>query len=282
MKNYILIIKDHLKTPHFIIKNIMWRLRKSICREKIIFVLGTPRSGTTLLQYLLASHSKLYTIQSETAVFSYQNLWSPNRNLFDFDNTTKQQILNDSNDSVDFFSKSVIHLNSMNPGKTFVEKTPQHIIRLSFLIKHFPNSKFIHLVRDGRDCYCSAKKHPFIPQSRSLKTFTKFYNKCLEQAIKNDYNNNLYHIRYEDLVDNPNLIINELMSFLDLKIEDNQISNTFRYKDKRATLEHFKKLNNPINNSSVGKWKKELKESENEIFIKYSKTSLEYFNYPIH
>ena len=154
MKNFLLIIKSHLKTPQYFLKNISWRINSSVTQKKLIFVLGCPRSGTTLLQKVLESHKSMYSIQSETAIFSYQNFWDKNRMLFDLDKEIRDSLLKKSKDNVDFFENCVSYLDNINKGKIFIEKTPQHIIKLDFLLNHFPNAKFVHIVRDGRDCYC--------------------------------------------------------------------------------------------------------------------------------
>lgn len=279
MKNFFLIIKSHLKTPQYLFKNISWRINSSVSSKKLIFVLGTPRSGTTLLQKVLESHQSLFSIQSQTAIFSYQNFWCKNRIMFDLDKGIRDSLLTKSKDNVDFFENCVNYLEKDNSDKIFIEKTPQHISRLDFLLKHFPNAKFIHIVRNGRDCYCSATKHPFIPQSKSLKSFAKYYNKCLLQGIRNFNNPNVFTLHYEDLVNEPHKYVRNLMSFLKLTLEHAQIDASFRSKDKRAKLEQFKKLNEPINSTSVNRWKRELTERENLKFIKYAKFGLDYFNY---
>lgn len=279
MKNILLILLAHLKTPRYWFKNIIWRFPKTVSNIDVIFVLGTPRSGTTLLQKILESHSKLFSIQGETAIFSYQNFWDKRRKHFDLDDLTKMKLLDNSKDNVDFFENGINILMKKNPGKIFIEKTPQHIKYLDFLIKHFPNAKFIHIVRDGRDCYCSARKHPWIPQSRNITTFSKYYNKCLSQGIKYISYSNVYTIKYENLVKDPKPVLNKLMSFCNLNLEEEQLDSGFRKKDNRAQLEQFKKLNEGINDSSVGRWKEELNNKEINQFNKYSKIVLEYFQY---
>lgn len=279
MKNTYLILKSHLITPRYWIKNVLWRFPQTISKKEVIFVLGTPRSGTTLLQKILESHSKLFSIQAETAIFSFKNFWSKNRKHFDFDELTKNKLLSESKDNIDFFENSVSILMDRNPGKIFIEKTPQHIRYLSFLIKHFPNAKFVHIVRDGRDCYCSAIKHPWIPQSRSIELFSKYYSSCVKRGIKSIGHPNVHTLKYEDLVQDPLAIVKDLMTFLSLEVEEEQLNSSFRSKDKRAQLEQFKKLNEGINNSSVGRWKNELNKKQIQEFEKYSKDVLRYFGY---
>ena len=281
MKNIYYILLGHLKTPQYIFKNIWWRINSSISKEKLIFVIGTPRSGTTLLQKILESHNSLYSIHSETAIFSFRNFFNPKRNLFLLEDTVKNSILKVSKDNIDFFSRCVNYLNQHNKGKVFVEKTPQHIIHLSFLIKHFPNAQFVHILRDGRDSYCSALKHGNIPQSSSIKRFSKYYNKCLNQGIINYDYKRLYTIKYELLAQNPKLEIEKLMSFLNLEFENQQLDYRLRSEDKRAKREVFKKLNEPINTASIGKWKKQLTKDEKTSFNRYAQKALEFFGYSL-
>jgi len=259
----------------------MWRFPKTISDEKVIFVLGTPRSGTTLLQKILEAHSKLFSIHSETAIFSFQNFWDSKRRLFDMDTKESSMILKKSIDNVDFFQNAVRHLGKSNPGMIFIEKTPQHIKYLDFLIAHFPKAKFVHIVRDGRDCYCSARNHPWIPQSRSLQTFGKFYARCLSQGINAYDHPNVFTIKYEDLVADPKIELSKLMSGLELTLEDAQLDASLRSKDNRANLEQFKKLNGQIDSSSVERWRNELSSKEIEEFNSYAGDQLAFYGYSV-
>lgn len=279
MRKILFILISYIKTPQYWIKNIIWRFPKTICNKEIIFVIGTPRSGTTLLQKILEANSKLFSIQGETGLFSLQNFFDPNRKHFDLNKEIKNNFLKVSKDSVDFFDNCVGLLMREELNKKFVEKTPQHILYLKFLVKHFPKSKFIHIVRDGRDCYCSARKHPWIPQSKNITTFSKYYSKCLDQIILMESNKNVYTIKYEDLVLNSNSEVSKLMNFLNLDFEVSQIDITNISKDKRSKLKQFQKLNQNINSSSVGRWESELNSNEVLKFKKVAGKQLNYFGY---
>jgi hypothetical protein len=163
-----------METPQYWIKNILWRYPKTISNEKVIFVLGTPRSGTTLLQKIMEAHSQTFSIDSETGLFSYRNFFGKKRNPFKLPDEVKQDLLSKSKDIIDYFDNVLNFYKKTNSDKIFIEKTPQHILKLTSLLKYFPNAYFIHIVRDGRDCYCSAKQHPYIPQSSSIIKFSKF------------------------------------------------------------------------------------------------------------
>jgi|LauGreSBDMM110SN_4_FD.fasta_scaffold57114_2 hypothetical protein len=281
MRNLFYILKSHLKTPQYILKNIVWRFPKTISQLEVVFIMGTPRSGTTLLQKTVEAHTSLFSIEGETAIFSFQNFWEANRFHFRLEKEKRDYYLNQARDNVDFFSKCVNYLSSLNSNKIFVEKTPQHIKHLGFLIKHFPKAKFVHIVRDGRDCFCSARLHPFIPQSKSIITFSKYYDYCLKQGIEFYDHEQVYTLKYEDFVADPKQHLKKLMNFMNLKLEDQQLMVSSRSSDKRAKLNQFNKLNEPISNVSVERWRNELSKNELKRFNTYSKKVLCFFGYPL-
>jgi hypothetical protein len=282
MRKLLYIIKSYLKSPpHYWIKNILWRFPRTISDVECIFVVGTPRSGTTLLQRILDTHSELFSLHSETAIFSFQNYFDPYKLHFDLSQNESNTLLRKSRDNIDFFSNGVKLLMHKNDNKIFVEKTPQHVIYLGLLLKHFPKAKFIHIVRDGRDCYCSALNHPWIPQANSIIRFAKYYRKCLNAGIKNSVSERVYTIKYEKLVQNPTEEIPFLMKFLKLKFESNQMDVNQLSNDRRASYKHFNKLYSPINSTSINRWHKELSKKEIDAFNKIAKEQLTYFNYKL-
>lgn len=272
------LINSYLKYFHLIPKNIYWRLNNKESDLKCVFILGTPRSGTTLLQKIIEAHSDFFSIQSESAIFSFQNIFDKKRKHFNLSDRDLKDLIKISSSQVEFFKNAVVHLKNNN-NKTFVEKTPQHINRMKSLMRYFPNSKFVVIVRDGRDCYCSAKKHPYIPQSSSVSRFAKYYAKCINSAIKNYNKLNCYTIYYEKLVTNPIEELKKLMIFLESNFEESQIDSTAFKKDKRAKQIEFRKLNEPISTQSIKKYKHEMSPSEIITFNKITSKQLEFHGY---
>ena len=183
--------------------------------------MGCPRSGTTLLQRILAVHSKLYSIDGEVDFFNCQEIFSNNH--FSFKKSESNALYKESKDIVSFFENAVSYMDRKNPNKTFVEKTPINIKRIRFLLKYFPNAQFINIYRDGRDCYSSALRHPYIQAKKSVAKFAKLWRKCIQKAHDVRLAPNFHQIKYENLVNNPQAEITRLMQCLDLKIEKSQL-----------------------------------------------------------
>jgi len=248
---------------------------------KVVFVMGSPRSGTTLLQKVIESHDNFFSIQGETGIFSYQNIFDTNRRHFGLDSNQQTELLNASKDIVDFFDKSVKLISINNEGKTFVEKTPQHVIYLAKLVKYFPNARFVNIVRDGRDCFCSAKHHKNIPQRRSVDTFANYWKKCVLPPLLLKTNENIFTVRYEDFAGNPSDELSRLMLFLNDEIMQKQLDPNVYGNDRRASNKNYKKLNESINTSSVSRWKQELNDREKAAFIDIAGDELSAYGYEV-
>ena len=273
------VLLSHAKTPHLIFRNIAWRLPKTVSDKRIVFVVGAPRSGTTLLQTVLAAHSKLFSIERETSIFSARNYFS--RNHLTLSQADNKALFKNSCDIIDFFTKGVSKLEEQMGGGVFVEKTPQHVKHISFLIKHFPNARFIHIVRDGRDCYCSSLVHPYIPQRSSVERFAAYWKKCLF-TVKNLMSHpQVFTLTYENFTGNPNKYLEKLMQFLDLEAESTQLNSSVTSRDNRSQSQQFKRLKEPISNNTAGRWKKELSAEEVLKFENIAGEELAHYGYPV-
>jgi hypothetical protein len=267
--------------PRDWIPNIAWRFPQSTSDLAVIFVVGAPRSGTTLLQNILACHSALCSIEKETGIFSFQNLFSPTADPFGLGQRQTRELQTKSRDIVNYFEKGVKVLVEKSGGnKIFVEKTPQHVNYLSFILKYFPEAKIIHIVRDGRDCYCSARQHAgFIPQSTNIKTFAKYWKKCVSNPIRFASSPGLLTVVYEDLVIDPKASMENIMSFIGLPFEETQLDFTRYGNDQRAKWKEFSRLNSSISGDSRMRWRYELNDDEKFKFKKIAQPELEYYGY---
>ncbi len=242
-------------------------------------MVGAPRSGTTLLQRVLSLHPDLFSIEGETGLFTKQNIFAPERQHFGLPTDVIQQLFLESKDVVDFFDRGLDHLAEDNPAARFVEKTPQHVFQLATLSKRFPQASFIHIVRDGRDCYCSARKMAEIPQAQSITKFAEYWSRCVQSPIQANLGARIRHVKYESLVSQPEQELGNLMTFLGLTVDPKQLDAAEIGQDQRASVDAFKKLNQPINDASTQRWQTELTNDENKLFIALAKSDLKEFNY---
>lgn len=276
MNRFLSILRSYMRDPH-LARNLTWRMPRTIGRSRIVFVVGSPRSGTTLLQSVLAAHSELFSIPGETGLFSNQNIFG--RRHFGLSWEENRALFRESTDLVDFFDRAVALLESRNGGGTFVEKTPQHVLRLEFLMRRFPNARFVHVVRDGRDCYVSAKGHPGIPQTTSAGRFARYWARCVDAPLRLEGHPALETVRYEDFVRSAPQELDRVMRFLALRSETEQLDPARFGSHKRGRRDEFHLLRSPITDLRVGRWKEELTAHEKADFEREARPQLNAYGY---
>lgn len=266
-------------SPVLLLKNVRFRITNEKYSNDCIFILGVPRSGTTLLKTLLASHSMIGGSDYEsTGIFGIRDIYS--YAMGEVSEADMSKILSHSNNIIRFYESIVKILLKRTGKEIFVDKLQMRSYRLWYVVNHFPNARFIHIIRDGRDCYCSALKHPNVNQSDDIQSFARYWRKCVAMPARHIPPKRLYELRYEDLVLDPEQELTRVMEFLSIPFEPSQTS-VERYAATtsiKKTLVH-KNLSKPINTSSIGRWKNELNEQEKLIFYKSAGKVLENVNY---
>ena len=278
MKSLQVIIGSYAKAPHQIVRNIRWHRPRSVSDHKMIFVVGSPRSGTALMERILHAHSRLFSAQKETGLLSPRNIFS--RNHFGLSTEDNKKLFSESSDVVDFLARAAKLMESRNDGRVLIEKTPQHVLRIRFLVKHFPNSRFVHVVRDGRDAFCSSKKHPHV-RLNTPSTYARYWKRCVEAARSVEGNPIVHTVRYEDFTTDPEKHLGSLMDFLGYELEPAQFELTQEKVDARSAHEQHQRLAQPINNSTVGRWRAELTDDENQAFVAVAGEQLKAYGYEL-
>ncbi|MFP5273974.1 sulfotransferase family protein [Coleofasciculus sp.] len=272
-------LRSFLNNPQAIPKNIFLRLPKTISHEPHIFVFGAPRSGTTLMKLILGAHPNLSSFGYETGLFMYRDIYG-----FTYERFTATEIadlIEQSQDIVQFYDKFTQHITQQTGGQRFIEKTPQHVLRLKFLLKHFPNAKFINIFRDGRDGYCSARHHQNVPQGKSIVRYAYYWKKCINARLRQGENENIFDVKYEELTNDPEQVVRQIMNFIGEKYDSRQINPKYYSQNTitQDTRQEFRKLSKSIDQSSQGRWKKELTESEIKQFHEIAGRELEILGY---
>lgn len=192
-----------------------------------IFVVGHPRSGTTWLTRLLGSHDRL-ACGSETHLFNlYLKPFLTEREkwLKDWvDQETLDQLLAQLVTGI--FQSALTRQGKMR----IVEKTPPHRFWIPRIRNFFPEAKFIHVIRDGRDVSLSLlkrrrwSKEKWIP--RTLSGCARFWVESIEIARQAEADlgaEYLTQVRYEDLVRDQPGELQRLLCFLGEGISPEQL-----------------------------------------------------------
>ena len=191
-------------------------------------------------------------------MFTWQDAFSANPFGLNQDVIKKQ--FSEQTNLVGFFDACVEEFLEERSADRFVEKTPQHVKHTQFLADHFPNSHIVHIYRDGRDCYCSARKAQ-IPRGGDLERFARYWRTCIEARRSVD-SDQIIDVSYETLTKQPEGTMQKIMGALGDPLEEGQLHPSQRAEDQRADVPRFRKLGRSIDTSSQERWKDELTREE--------------------
>jgi hypothetical protein len=266
-------------------------MEKSKLTLPFFFIIGRPRSGTTLLRTLFDAHpnvaiplesplikelgSKYAGIKSwdeKLLTGFYEDLLV--QRLFKFWDCNpiklKSEILGcvgnyTFNDMIkvvylnypSYFDKTDIQLiGDKNPTFSTCPKT---------IFNLFPEAKYIHLTRDYRDNILSIKKVEFEAPYVPLIAYRWRYAAVQIEKLKRKYPQQFYTLKYEDLVAEPEKEMMKLCSFLRIEYVPS-ILEFYKVKKKlleKYTIEEIEKIHKslfvPISNISVSGWKTKMK-----------------------
>lgn len=133
-----------------------------------LFVVGCPRSGTTWVQLLLAEHPEIACANIETYLFSrylgrLHESWRNERGAAEAGGPRNVLACFLGEDEFialcrDFATAVFEKIRATRPGaRVIADKTPNHAYPAAFILKVFPDARFLHVIRDPRDVFCSLR-----------------------------------------------------------------------------------------------------------------------------
>jgi hypothetical protein len=117
--------------------------------DSFVFIIGSPRSGTTVLGEILDKHKNISQWYEPYFVWDRHFRNSPNDERTAEDATSKVQN--------QIYADFINYKRKIN-SKIVVDKSPRNSLKIPFILEIFPKARFIHIVRDGRDVTLSIHK----------------------------------------------------------------------------------------------------------------------------
>ena len=244
-----------------------WEVPEGYGSGRLGWLLGHPRSGTTLLGQVLNAHSGVVTAD-EVQVFGssiFNDVVSASSgaepNLVRLLNNAKEQTLVDAHRK--FYRQLQGALKEDVGSRFLLNKNPDLTFLLPALLRVFPQSQILFAIRDPRDVIisCFAKDLPLNPVSVeffSLKTAAHKYSLAMDVWLKFRDNlapENWMESRYEDLVTDFETQAKSLVSFLGLPWERNVNEFQSLSEPKKVKSPTYEAVTKPIYCSSIGRWR---------------------------
>lgn len=252
------------KTAKIINKDLIDSLSGQGCRDKSpIFILGMPRSGTTLTEQILSSHSAVYGAGEldYLAKILQQYCFERNRRFPAGLNLLKPEEL----ERLGALYIEKLRQNADKESQYITDKMPGNFFHVGMIYLTMPNAKVIYCRRDPLDICLSIYKHNFNDGHMYSTDLNEVgtYNRHFRELM--DYWQNLlpgymHVVQYEDMVADQEGETRKMLDFCGLPWEDNCLQF---HKSKRAirTLS-LTQVRQPIYNRSVQLWKQYEKHLE--------------------
>ncbi|MDZ7584261.1 MAG: sulfotransferase [Thiobacillus sp.] len=241
------------------------------------FIVGVPRSGTTLLSAILNRNSQV-CVTPETHYYSifhsrigHESLLNSNwpstarRCLYLVDGLremglTSEDIIKaaDTRRTRAGILSSIGELYAAKRGKQlWIEKTPQHMLYLSEIWHDFPQARILHILRDGRDVALSLSKMDWANPG-FLHNLYK-WSKELEEAESYLSDPRCLTIRYEELLSTPAATVATVCRFLGIAYEEKMLVPDGSEEGLIETgMSHKNNILQPIMANNKKKWAAKL------------------------
>jgi hypothetical protein len=231
--------------------------------KKIIFIVGMPRSGTSLIEQVLSSHEKVagageltFLAEAIYKEFSY----SKKRNKKDIDNDFCFDSISTKtlNNVKNYYLDGIKKLNFSE--EYIVDKAPLNFRWTGFIKKIFPNSYIINCNRDPMDiCWSNYQQNytssnlAFAYNLKNLAEFYNLYNEYMNFWKKNLREKDFLNIKYENFTQNFDDGVKKLLNFCNLNWS---IKCVEFYKNKNSvSTSSMAQIRQPIYKTSVASWK---------------------------
>ncbi len=276
-------------------------------RERPFFIVGQPRSGTTLLRAIVNSHPRLY-VPPETGFLPFLQvdgrLPLGNRQLTLKEMTALLEQIGRLNrewhdvvgDAPTFYNElsagrerpSVTQLLDAlyrrmmgDRGERWGDKTPSYARYIPQVDRLFPRAHVVHVVRDGRDTVLSAREKW---QERRHQDTYYLLQRWVDSVTAGRRDGRRLgaeryrEIHYEDLVQQPAETIQELCDFLGETFHPAMLDHSQQFREKDTDGTH-PEVHNPIFSTSAGRWQQEMTPFDRKLAHHLAGPTLRTFGY---
>jgi len=222
-----------------------------LLNQSPIFIVGYPRSGTTLIQSKLMTQINIISLAEThffSKVMSYLEINKDKVLLMSLDKAidclreclplslqaeNHLKKLSENNQlSPKMMFEAIIVDNLLSHYKVaqiknarFIEKTPDHVKKLEMIAHYYPGLKIINMIRNPKKAVLSIKKHFFQHQYWDIEEHINNWKSSVEAAENFPFKDKIITVKLEDLIDNETSTMKNICDFIGIPFDKSQLSN---------------------------------------------------------
>ena len=240
-------------------KSITNNLNNGIKDSNLAFLIGFPRSGTTLLDTILRSHKDIEVIEEKPLISTIEQL------IKEKFNTTLDNIYDLSRDNIIILRNKYFELLTKYANQEsilLVDKLPLHTVSLPLINLLFPNAKIIFTHRHPYDTVLSCFQQNFKPNEAmanliNLESSSIMYDQVMNawDIYKNNLPLNFITSKYEHLIEEFDNHTFQILEFLGVGWDDNVKNYRQTALESKINTPSSSQVVQPLYKSSIEKWK---------------------------
>jgi Flp pilus assembly protein TadD len=220
-----------------------------------IFIVGLPRTGTTLAERILSSHPMVESAgESFFMPAAIQRCSGPASGAV----ITADMVSRAAQQSIEEIGRAYLDAVEYRLGgkPMFIDKYPENFLYLGFIAKAFPDARLVHLRRDPMDTCFALYKQSFFRYAYSLEDLARYYiaHERLERHWRAVLGESLVELRYEELVADQEGQTRRLLHCLDLPFEPACLE--FERNATAVATASAVQVREKIHRRSIGKWRR--------------------------
>lgn len=228
-----------------------------------VFIIGLPRTGSTLLEQMLIQHQSIDSLGENTAISDKVVRFLESRVEAPFPACMQRLSTSVLDHGREIYTNEI--RNARIDAPYVINKLPSNFQSIGVILKLFPDARFIHMKREfmanawsvfcnyfeqNEPYFCSAKDYQLYAQQEEL--VMEHFKSCIGRQI--------HTVQYEELIAQPEKIVKGALNFLDQVYDPICLQY---YKGKRLVHTLSKaQVRKPINKAPLEAWKKYQKDFE--------------------
>ena len=246
--------------------------RRSASPERIspaaehIFILGFPRSGTTLLEVILEGHPRVVSVEeSESLIDGVQQFMQRPQDLEEF--ARASPAVHDSLRAA--YWRRVAEAGADVAGRIFVDKNPLNTLKLPLIGRLFPHAKILFACRDPRDVVLSCFRHRFemsapLYEMLTLESAAQYYDAVMRVLLEcaRLLPLDICRVRHEDVVTGFAREMRRICDFLGLEWQPVMADFAPRTHARERLTPSAAQLSKGLNAEGLGHWRRYRAELE--------------------
>lgn len=231
-------------------------LPRSSCRDtRPVFIVGMPRSGTSLVEQILSSHARVYGAGERSEIGKLADRLNKTE-MLDY----VEYLENLDQQTLDRMASEYLQTvtSQAGDGERITDKMPTNFLHLGLIAQLFPAARIIHCRRDPRDTCLSIYfqefnlAHNYANNLGALAHFYREYERLMDHWLV-VLDLPILEINYSETVFNLEDVARRMVNFLDLEWDPDCLQ--FHRSGRITATASYDQVRQPVYTGSIGRWK---------------------------